>query len=69
MTHENDLWLGEIISKLHYVADLLRVAHQITRMPNCNDCGVQHCEHKPEWGMPVRYNCPLWKEWKEQKHD
>lgn len=51
--------IGEIIGELHYVAELIDVAAKVMRQPNCNDCAVEHCEYKPEWGMPVRYNCPL----------
>lgn len=63
----SDLGINEIIGNLHYVADLLTVAKQVARMPNCNDCVKADCEYKPPWGMPVRYNCPLHAR-KEDRH-
>ena len=53
--------IREFIGKMHYVADLLSAAEEVTNMPNCNDCGCANCTYKPEWGKPVRFNCPLWK--------
>ena len=57
---DDDARLRDIITDLHYVADLLTVADRVARMPNCNDCVKEDCGYKPEWGMSVRYNCPLW---------
>lgn len=45
-----------------YLADALALVRQIRDMPNCNSCGVKGCKFRPEWGMPVRYNCPLYAE-------
>lgn len=58
---DEDAKLRDIIVNLHYVADLLMVADRISRMHNCNDCGAKDCEYKPDWGSPVRYNCPFWR--------
>ena len=34
----------------------------IMTLDTCNNCGAaQACEHRPEWGASVRYNCPLWR--------
>lgn len=63
----DDARLRDIIIDLYYIADLLKVADRVVRMPNCNDCGADDCEHKPKWGMPVRYNCPLWEPLKEDE--
>lgn len=35
-------------------------ANQVLNLPDCNDCGVKDCEHKPNPGEHVRINCPLW---------
>lgn len=53
--------IRELIGKMRHVADLLSVAEVVINMPNCNDCGCDHCTYKPEWGELVRFNCPLWK--------
>ena len=63
----DDINLADIITELHYVADLLTVAHKITRMPNCNDCALANCQYRPAWGMSVRYNCPLYVKEDEKK--
>lgn len=60
--------MKEFISKIRYVADLLSLAEEVKNMPTCNDCGCDHCTYKPEWGKPVRFNCPHWKPmWKPMK--
>jgi hypothetical protein len=32
----------------------------IGSLTTCNDCHRKLCEHKPQWGKTVRYNCPLY---------
>lgn len=51
-----------LANDLHYIADMLRFAIEVSEMHNCNDCiDKLDCEVSPGWGKPVRYNCPLWR--------
>jgi hypothetical protein len=36
-------------------------ANQVVNLPNCNDCGRENCEYKPNPGEHARINCPLWR--------
>lgn len=48
---------------LHHVADYLEYAIRVMKLPDCNTCGKRDgCEHRPDWGDPVRINCPLYEE-------
>lgn len=52
----------EIANLLHHIADAVLLADRVSKQHNCNDCGIKKtCEYVPEWGDPVRVNCPLWK--------
>ena len=53
----------EIVKALYRVADCIRFTEMIGKLNNCNDCGKKNtCEHRPEWGQTVRYNCFEWEE-------
>ena len=42
------------------LADWLKLLKRILESGDCNDCGIQKvCNVRPEWGEPVRYNCPM----------
>lgn len=34
---------------------------QVSKLPNCNECGAFDCEHRPRPGEMARINCPLWR--------
>jgi hypothetical protein len=51
-----------MIKNLKYVIDALEFMEKMKYSHSCNDCGVvETCEYRPEWGKPVRWNCPHWK--------
>lgn len=53
---------------LQHVADCVLYYQRMSALPNCNDCGIENeCEYRPEWGAPVRVNCPLWKKGADKK--
>lgn len=64
--NDKNLRIREIANDVRFVADVLMLAARIAEMPGCNDCGVEECEYEPRWGEPIRYNCPLWKERKNE---
>lgn len=37
------------------------LSEQVMNLPDCNDCGAESCEYKPQPGQHVRINCPLWR--------
>jgi bifunctional N-acetylglucosamine-1-phosphate-uridyltransferase/glucosamine-1-phosphate-acetyltransferase GlmU-like protein len=46
---------------LHRIADMIMLADSVMQMPQCNTCKKKlECEHRPEWGASVRYNCFEW---------
>jgi len=50
-----------MIKNLKYVIDALEFMEKMKYSHSCNDCGVvETCEYRPEWGKPVRWNCPHW---------
>lgn len=53
----------EILGITHLLkraADLAELGLLVGRLPTCNDCADVKCKYRPEWGRPVRYNCPLY---------
>ena len=54
--------IERLASDIHYIADMLQCAAEIIQLHSCNDCAdVLECQSCPDWGKPVRYNCPLWR--------
>ncbi len=51
---------GEIIRILYSILDYARFGYNVSTYNSCNNCGKYDCQHKPEWGDQVRWNCPLW---------
>lgn len=52
----------QISSALRYIADMIEFSESVRDMPNCNTCKkstLGECSYRPDWGKPVRYNCPL----------
>lgn len=45
---------------LIWAADCIRYYSRVSSYDDCNNCGRAECEYKPEPGMMVRINCPLW---------
>lgn len=43
---------------LLYIADCMIYVNNMEKMPTCNDCIRKNCKYRPEFGDPVRYNCP-----------
>lgn len=59
-----------IADNLAYVADALKTLDEIMHLPDCNECGKKwECKYVPDWGSPVRFNCPLFELPKEAKPD
>lgn len=50
--------LDETIAGVAYVLDSLMSLRMIYDSGDCNDCGRNDCEWKPDPGHMVRYNCP-----------
>lgn len=51
----------DTIDILYKITDALRVRKMISDCHSCEDCGISYlCEHRPEPGEMLRYNCPLW---------
>ena len=69
------VYLGQIADILASIADCLEqresrieciaTLKSIQELGDCNTCGVKDCQYRPEWGKPVRYNCPHY----EAKHE
>ena len=60
----------EIAEMLHDIASYIMLADSVMKLPSCNDCGkLMSCEHRPEWGATVRYNCFDWTSKTEEKDD
>lgn len=61
--------LIELAETLHYIATSLQHLDAVMTLPSCPECDKYGaCEYEPEWGHPLRYNCPLW-EPREKKED
>lgn len=52
--------IEKIISELSVLMITAHEFEKIVAMPNCNDCGRNHCQYKVRIGDTVRFNCPLW---------
>lgn len=50
--------LDETIADVAYILEALKAYRNIVRSGNCNSCWNKSCEWKPEWGKPLRWNCP-----------
>ena len=54
---------GDIIGILNFLMACVNFRKTMFDMPNCNNCGAaEGCDYLPDWGQPVRWNCPHWKE-------
>ena len=53
---------------LHYAADCIKFYERVATLPNCNWCWWMNkgCTYLPEWGGEVRYNCPHWRDPKDE---
>jgi hypothetical protein len=51
----------DLIRLIFSICDYARLGYRISTLNNCNNCKMADCEHKPDWGEQVRWNCPLWK--------
>lgn len=59
MTSENAPSDQEIEESLHLATYALRFLKTMKDKPTCNTCAIVHtCKYTPDWGAPVRYNCP-----------
>ena len=60
----------ELAKLLHHIADYIMLADSVMRLPQCNDGAKKlECEHRPEWGETVRYNCVDWISTTEERND
>lgn len=52
----------ELIHGIYSILDYASLGLKVSKLNSCNNCEVRrNCEHLPEWGDSVRFNCPLWK--------
>lgn len=55
--------VAQVAGILRYIADSVEFREEMKHVHTCNDCGQPlGCMYRPEWGHPVRWNCPHWKE-------
>lgn len=47
--------------RLRRELDRLNAFVQAHMEKTCNNCIVRNCPYAPEWGQPVRWNCPHYK--------
>lgn len=53
--------LDDVISDVGYIMDVLITYRDIVNHGDCNTCEkYKTCEHAPELGELVRYNCPFY---------
>ena len=54
---------------LRYASDCIKFYERVSLLPNCNDCWWTNkgCMCLPEWGTDVRFNCPHWRDPKEEE--
>ena len=51
--------LDDAILEVAYILDTLMAYRRIVQYGReCNSCGNKSCEWRPEWGEPLRWNCP-----------
>ena len=51
--------LKTIKEALEYMPECIDLLESILKSGDCNNCAKQTtCKYVPEWGEPVRYNCP-----------
>jgi len=53
----------KILSKVLSIIDYAEI---MSKLPDCNTCGVKKCKYKPKLGQMTRINCPFWEN-KENK--
>jgi hypothetical protein len=58
---KTDKNLEDLIQGIYLLCDYARLGYSITHQNSCNDCKLRDCKYRPEYGTPVRWNCPLWK--------
>lgn len=59
MTSENAPSDQEIEESLHLATQALHFLKAMKDKPTCNTCAIINtCKYAPDWGEPVRYNCP-----------
>ena len=55
--------LDDVITDVAYILDTLMVYRSMCQTGSCNSCGNRkRCVYIPEPGESVRYNCPFYKE-------
>lgn len=59
----------DLIRLIFSICDYARLGYNISTYNSCNNCGDRECEYKPKWGDSVRWNCPLWKGEKIERHN
>ena len=52
----------DLINLIYSILDYARLGCAISTQNSCNDCKRGDCKYKPDWGDPVRWNCPLWED-------
>ena len=59
ITSENTPSYQEIEESFHLAIQALRFLKVMKNKTTCNTCAIVHtCKYAPDWGAPVRYNCP-----------
>jgi len=60
--HIADVSKKDTIQALYSILDYAGLGIAVSKLNDCNNCGARrNCKYVPEWGGPVRFNCPLWK--------
>lgn len=55
--------LDDTILDINYILDILKSYRSIVQSGSCNSCKNNKrdlCKYLPDWGDPVRYNCPFY---------
>lgn len=56
----------ELIRLILSICDYARLGYSVSTLHNCNSCKDKECKYRPDWGDPVRWNCPFWKDSREE---
>ena len=59
---EERMNIDKAIHETAYVLECIATLKSIQELGDCNTCGVKGCQYRPDWGKPVRYNCPHYEE-------
>ena len=55
----------ELLLDLQYIREALKLKRTVDGMTNCHECADEDCKYRPTFGNPSRYNCPLFRPYRE----